>query len=168
MSKVKLYKEMHLVLIYDEWQLWQDKIIYHILCLYTYARLEDKKLLTSFLTWRAHLLIDFLLGNAGWVPTYSHIRLTLDHFWATQADSHSTISIIAWYSTLKILIFSTIYSHIRLALEHFWACSTQIDSPIWNSQWLVLDWFGTRSFTRRNNKLNHSTSSYSFSQKYVG
>ena len=52
------------------------------------------------------------------VLRYLHIRL--DYFFF-----YSTISIIAWYSTLKILISSTIYSHIRLALDHFWAYSTR-------------------------------------------
>ena len=44
--------------------------------------------------------IDLKLGN-GRVPAYSHNRLALDHFFATRPDSHSTISIIAWYLTLK-------------------------------------------------------------------
>ena len=50
------------------------------------------------------------LGN-GWVPAYSHNRLTLDHFFAIRPDSHSTISIIAWYLTLKNWKFS-VYTRI--------------------------------------------------------
>ena len=63
----------------------------------------------------------------------------LDYFFVYSTRLDSTISIIACYSMLKILIFSTIYSHIRLALDHFWAYSTRPDSTIWYSQWLVLD-----------------------------
>ena len=40
------------------------------------------------------------------VPAYSHNRLALDHFFATRPDSHSTISVIAWYLTLKNWNFS--------------------------------------------------------------
>ena len=50
------------------------------------------------------------LGN-GRVPAYSHNRLALDHFFATRPDSHSTISIIAWYLTLKNWNFS-VYTRI--------------------------------------------------------
>ena len=45
------------------------------------------------------------IGN-GRVTAYSHNRLALDHFFATRPDSHSTISIIAWYLTLKNWNFS--------------------------------------------------------------
>ena len=46
------------------------------------------------------------------VLRYLHIRLDPTIFKSTRHDSYLNISIIAWYSTLKILIFSTIYSHI--------------------------------------------------------
>ena len=52
----------------------------------------------------------FVVGN-GRVPTCSHNWLTLDNFFATRPDSHSTISIIAWYLTLKNWN-SSVYTHI--------------------------------------------------------
>ena len=62
----------------------------------------------------------YLLGSKR-VPVlqYLHIRLTFDHFWATRPKLHSTISIIAWFFTLEILIFSTMYLHIWLILDNF-------------------------------------------------
>ena len=40
------------------------------------------------------------IGN-GRVPAYSHNQLALNNFFATGPDLHSTISVIAWYLTLK-------------------------------------------------------------------
>ena len=55
--------------------------------------------------------------GSGRVLRYLHIGL--DYFFVYSTQLNSTISIIAWYSMLKILIFSTIYSHIQLALDHY-------------------------------------------------
>ena len=45
------------------------------------------------------------IGN-GRVPAYSHNQLALNNFFATRPDLHSTISVIAWYLTLKNWNFS--------------------------------------------------------------
>ena len=50
-----------------------------------------------------------------------------------------TDSMIAWYSTLKILISSTIYSYIWLALNYFWATRPDSHSNIWYLQIIVLN-----------------------------
>ena len=72
----------------------------------TYHRIPTLQKWEEYAWWN----LPFNLGN-GRVPAYAHNRLALDHSFATQPDSHSTISIIAWYLTLKNWNFS-VYTRI--------------------------------------------------------
>ena len=53
----------------------------------------------------------FMLGCER-ILRHSHIRPALDHFWAIWPDSHSTISIIAWYLPLKNWNLYYVFAHL--------------------------------------------------------
>ena len=62
--------------------------------------------MSQFIDWSRAFAISARIVHNGClyctIPAYSHNQLALDNFWAAQPDLHSTISIVAWYSMLKM------------------------------------------------------------------